>query len=73
MTAMVSFFRTLRALARGNSFRVTTFSFVPPKSIIAMTASPSPGPSRLLRSGESLWDMDQPPNKVNAKHKGVLP
>src|SRR5664279_3917836 len=34
--AMVSPFSTLRALAIGNSFRVMTCSFVPPKSMIAI-------------------------------------
>src|SRR5437870_3007061 len=36
MTAIVSFFNACRALAIGNSFRVTTSSFTPPKLIIAM-------------------------------------
>src|SRR5439155_1447482 len=36
MTAMVSFLSAWRAFAIGNSFRVTTSSLVPPKSIIAI-------------------------------------
>ena len=36
MMAIVSPFSTLRALAIGNSFRVMTCSFVPPKLIIAI-------------------------------------
>ena len=36
MIAMISFLRTLRAFASGNSLRVTTVSFTPPKSMIAI-------------------------------------
>ena len=36
MMAIVSPFSTLRALAIGNSFRVMTFSLVPPKLMIAI-------------------------------------
>src|SRR4051812_3227698 len=36
MIAIVSFFRTCRALAIGNSLRVTTCSLTPPKLIVAI-------------------------------------
>jgi hypothetical protein len=54
--AMVSFLSTLRARAMGNSFRVMTFSLVPPKSIIAIINLSSLGIGSMfsVRSNELL-------------------